>query len=384
MIGPAAILVVDSNASDSALSSLLLARDLPQATVTPVSDALGFAAALTDRPVDVAIVAADLAWAEIADVVASVRMRRPDAGVIIFGHETDILARALNPGLICDGVLRKSSAGFLHLSALLETLLTRASGRAARAATSGASPAAAPAPSPSMAPRTVEAPPQEMRDIALAWSHDLKEPLHQIARLARRGQESKDEQVSARALARVLECANRATVMLDGMLEYLSVATRDATPAPVNLQACIQEAVEQLRSTIEESQAEVTFADLPTILGDAHQLDHLFQNLLSNALKFRGRQRPVVRITASPEGPYWRIAVRDNGIGIPAGFAQRVFEMGQRLHTREEYPGTGIGLALCKRIVERHGGRIWVEPGDGEGTTLSLVLPRMDAGSPIA
>ena len=111
--------------------------------------------------------------------------------------------------------------------------------------------------------------------------------------------------------------------------------------------------------------------------GLRRQLLHLFQNLLSNAIKFRGRERPRIRITTEPQGDHSLLRFRDNGIGIAQPFVERIFEMGQRLHTREEYPGLGIGLALCRRIVERHGGLIWVESGDASGSVFCVLLPAL-------
>jgi light-regulated signal transduction histidine kinase (bacteriophytochrome) len=141
-------------------------------------------------------------------------------------------------------------------------------------------------------------------------------------------------------------------------------------------------ALENLRSSITESQAEATSAHLPTTVGDELQLLHLFQNLLSNAIKFRRREPPVIRVSAEARDNQWLLSFHDNGIGIPQAFLDRIFTMGQRLHTREEYPGTGMGLALCRRIVERHGGRIWAESGSVDGSTFHVLLPRVGPAGP--
>lgn len=218
---------------------------------------------------------------------------------------------------------------------------------------------------------------QEMRDIALVFSHDLKEPIHQIVRLVRRAQAGEDEpRRPGASLQQMLDCAGRASNMLDGMLEYLAVAARENASTLVDLNVCLERALDNLRGLIEESNAEIIADHLPSAVGDEYQVLHLFQNLISNAIKFRGRERPSLRITVEASGNDWQLAFRDNGIGIPEPFSERIFEMGQRLHTRDEYPGTGIGLALCKRIVERHGGRIWVESADGAGATFYILLPR--------
>lgn len=219
-----------------------------------------------------------------------------------------------------------------------------------------------------------------MCDIALVFSHDLKEPVQQMVRLARRGQAAGGhEQAAGQALPHLLDCAERVSSMLERMIEYLRVTGRDATPAIVDLNACLDQARENLRSVIDESHAEIRVAPLTMSIGDEHQIVHLFQNLLSNAIKFRGREHPVVTINVEPRGGYWLLTFRDNGIGMSQAFTERIFQIGKRLHTREEYPGTGIGLALCRRIVERHGGRIWAESREGDGSTFYVLLPRAPA-----
>jgi light-regulated signal transduction histidine kinase (bacteriophytochrome) len=126
---------------------------------------------------------------------------------------------------------------------------------------------------------------------------------------------------------------------------------------------------------IDESDASITYDPLPKVQGDGVQLEQLFQNLISNAIKFRGEDRPRVHIGVQREEEQWVFAVKDNGIGIEPQFADRIFEIFQRLHTQQEYPGTGIGLAICQRIVERHGGRIWFESDQGVGSTFYFTIP---------
>ena len=218
---------------------------------------------------------------------------------------------------------------------------------------------------------------QEMRDIALVFSHDLKEPVQQIARLAQRSEEGADSSTRARAIQQIHECAQRASGMLDSMLEYLAVSARDSSPVEVDLNLSFEQACDNLRVVIDEADAQVSVDHLPAIIGDEYQMLHLFQNLLANAIKFRGREHPEIRLSVEPQGNDWLLTFRDNGIGIPQPFLQRVFEMGQRLHTRDEYPGTGVGLALCKRIVERHGGRIWVTSNEGAGCSFFVRLPQI-------
>jgi light-regulated signal transduction histidine kinase (bacteriophytochrome) len=148
---------------------------------------------------------------------------------------------------------------------------------------------------------------------------------------------------------------------------------------PTDCAAVVQTVLRSLGMAIEESGAEIQCGALPVVMGDAAQLTQLFQNLIANAIKFRGNQSPQIQLRAEPEdaeGAFWRFAVQDNGIGIAPEYFDRIFVMFQRLHSRSMHPGTGIGLAICKKIVERHGGRIWVESAFGKGSIFTFTLSR--------
>ncbi|MGZ3458437.1 MAG: sensor histidine kinase, partial [Archangium sp.] len=152
------------------------------------------------------------------------------------------------------------------------------------------------------------------------------------------------------------------------------VGTRGKEPVPVPLEKSVERALSHLRLALEESGAEVEVEPLPWVKGDETQLTQLLQNLLGNAVKFRGERPPRIRVSATREGDSVTVAVEDNGIGIEAQYYERIFAIFQRLHGKEEYPGTGIGLSICKKIVERHGGRIWVESTPGQGSTFRFTL----------
>jgi signal transduction histidine kinase len=360
------LLLIDSSDSDRALATFLLKRELPDAVIIPAPDALAAANALLQGMPDVAIVADDLAWANIRELVGTIKRRNPSTAIILFGHELDFASQALDPGLACQGLVRKTSAGFLALPGIVREVLPRTHSRVD-------APRDPEPQTPSAPPRAGGGNP-DLRDIALVFSHDFREPVQQIARSARRAEAADTAEGRAAGLRQVLESADRATSMLDGMIEYLTLTGRDAPLTAVDLNKALNQAIENLSASIDESHAEIRAAPLPVLLGDEQQIVHLFQNLLSNAIKFT-RERPVVSISCERRDDKWLLAFRDNGIGIPSAFIDRIFELGKRLHTREEYPGTGIGLALCRRIVERHGGRIWAESGGG-GSTFYVLVPR--------
>jgi two-component system, chemotaxis family, sensor kinase Cph1 len=160
-------------------------------------------------------------------------------------------------------------------------------------------------------------------------------------------------------------------------LAYSRVGTAGKPLGPVNANDALKNTLLNLKIAIEESGARVTSDALPTVKADMLQLTQLFQNLIGNAIKFRSDKPPEIHISAGrgPRENEWQFSVRDNGIGIAPKDFDRIFLIFQRLHTREKYPGTGIGLALCKKIVERHGGRIWVESEQGKGTTFYFTMP---------
>jgi light-regulated signal transduction histidine kinase (bacteriophytochrome) len=163
--------------------------------------------------------------------------------------------------------------------------------------------------------------------------------------------------------------------LIEALLEY-SRAGRKLTMKAVDCEDCVTASLANLRQGLEETSAQVIRDSLPQVSGDRTRLTQLFQNLIGNALKYRGEEAPRIEIKACAEKLLWHFTVRDNGIGINPEFHQRIFEMFQRLHTTQDYPGTGIGLALCRKIVEGHGGTIWVESqSEDPGATFHFTLP---------
>jgi light-regulated signal transduction histidine kinase (bacteriophytochrome) len=158
-------------------------------------------------------------------------------------------------------------------------------------------------------------------------------------------------------------------------LTYSRVGKGELTVEPTDLEAIVNRSLNDLNLAIRENNAQITVKPLPTVTANPQQMMQLFQNLIANALKFRGEAPPSILIQAELKHEEWLFSVQDNGIGIKPQYLERIFVIFQRLHSRDKYPGTGIGLAICRKIVERHGGRIWVESELGRGTTFYFTLP---------
>jgi PAS domain S-box-containing protein len=225
----------------------------------------------------------------------------------------------------------------------------------------------------------------DLEQFAYVASHDLQEPLRMVASylqlIAQRYQGRLDADADD-FINYAVDGARRMKQLINDLLNF-SRAGRGPEPRPIDLNRALERALAILALAIEENHAVVNVDGLPRVMGDEARLAEVFQNLVSNAIKFRGAQPPRIRIGARREDGFWTISVADNGIGIDPAYNDRIFAMFQRLHGREEYSGTGIGLAICKRIVERTGGRIWVESEPGCGATFSFTLPaaKEDAGA---
>jgi PAS domain S-box-containing protein len=217
----------------------------------------------------------------------------------------------------------------------------------------------------------------ELQQFAYVVSHDLREPLRAITSFTQLLTEHFPGNVDAQAaksIAFVVEGAQRMQALIADLHAYTRVSGQVQEFTAVDSAAVLMQVLEDLRLAIDDKAAVVTADPLPTVHGDANQLRLVFQNLLGNALKFSG-ERPRIHVEARHEGAQWVFAVQDNGIGLDPQHAERIFQVFQRLHTRSEYPGTGIGLAICKKIIERHEGRIWVESAPGQGATFYFTLP---------
>jgi PAS domain S-box-containing protein len=220
---------------------------------------------------------------------------------------------------------------------------------------------------------------KELEQFAAVASHDLQEPLRMISSYTQLLAERYEGQLDDKAkkyIAYAVDGAIRMQTLINDLLAYSRVGGQGQPLEPTDSHSVLGEAIRNLAVLIEEKKAIITNDDLPMVRADAEQFVLLFQNLLANAIKFRGKDPPRVHVSAQDHGREWVFAVKDNGIGIEPQHAERVFVIFQRLHTREEYSGTGIGLAVCKKIIERHGGKIWFESEPGNGTTFFFTLPK--------
>jgi signal transduction histidine kinase len=218
----------------------------------------------------------------------------------------------------------------------------------------------------------------DLEQFAYVASHDLQEPLRMVTAytqlLAERYRGKLDENAD-KYIGYASEGAQRMQVLIQDLLAFSRVG-RNIASGSVDCNAVMIEVLQTLAAAIQESAAVVTYGELPAVWADRTQMAQVFQNLIGNAIKFRGQKPPAVSVQAEEAAHYWRFAVSDNGIGIAPEYMDNIFVVFQRLHARTEYPGNGIGLAICKRIIERNGGKIWVESQPGSGSSFKFTLPQ--------
>jgi light-regulated signal transduction histidine kinase (bacteriophytochrome) len=219
---------------------------------------------------------------------------------------------------------------------------------------------------------------RELEQFAYVASHDLQEPLRKVASFCQLLERRYKGQLDERAdqyIHFAVDGAKRMQVLINDLLAFSRVGRLTREQLVVDSGEIAAQAVANLATTVEETGAEITIGPLPPVRGEPALLAAVFQNLVGNAVKFRGEQPPRVALSAERDGDMWTFTCADNGIGIEPEYAERVFVIFQRLHPKDAYPGTGIGLAMCRKIIEYHGGRIWLDTDAGRGTTFRFTLP---------
>ena len=362
------VLLVDDRADDRELLGLVLRGAFGAVDIEEAPDAASLARAMTTARCGLVVAEHDLPWIRGADLVRLVRDLRPGVPMVILTGRPlgEVAAELIH--LAPDAVVTKTSAGLADLPRVLGRLLAEAE-RRRNAALPGRG--------------------AEIEEMAYVVTHDLRQPLHQVARAldmltagegkaggeGGKGEGGKGAAERAELLALAQRGARRLETLLDGITAYARVDGQGGS-GPVPLEPLFQRVLDRLAEDRAAAEAEVTHDPLPTVEGSAPQLEQLFQNLLGNAFKFRGKKPARVHVGAAAEDGMWHLTFRDHGIGIEPKDRDRIFGLFQRLHTEGEIPGSGIGLALCRRIVARHGGRIWVESTPGEGATFHVTLER--------
>jgi PAS domain S-box-containing protein len=227
--------------------------------------------------------------------------------------------------------------------------------------------------------RSLERSNSELQQFAYLASHDLQEPLRMVisylSLLDRKYKGELDAQAKE-YIDHAVDGGARMRHLIDDLLAYSRVETTAKVSAPVNMKEILESTIKVLKVSIDESKADIYIEPMPTIMADGPQIQQVLQNLISNAIKFHGPERPMVHISAREGRKEWTFSVKDNGIGLNEEYADKIFQMFQRLHNQDQYPGTGVGLAIVKKIVERHGGRIWVESEEGKGATFFFTIPK--------
>lgn len=391
------VLIVEDVDADASIIQRLLEHDLPFVRAVVIDDAQSYASALVERQFSAVIVSNELGWANGADLVRSFRLNNPELPVVLMSESlsTDMMIEAqLNGTRAC---LPKTGAGFLAVIQLLRAAL----------------PPPEPAPEdepdtppkpdePEASPETPRVTPtaveyggasgfysaeryrEEFQQFLYAVSHDLQEPLQLSARYASMLLHDHADELDPHGnqiLKNLTASTHRAQAMLDDLLTFTRLGFGESQASTVDLNLLVNEILESYQTQLNDIGADVVIHQLPTVHGDRLQLSRLMQNLISNAIKFRADHPLKIQIGARDEADQWRIAVKDNGISIDSDQLERIFGMFQRLHTSDEVPGNGMGLALCKRIVENHGGRIWARSWSGKGSSFYFTLPKKTDGN---
>lgn len=378
-IPPLNILLIDDNPDDRALTIRVLQKENPGLKVQEVFDAIGLSEALKRGGFDLAITDYELVWTNGLTILREIKAHYPDCPVIMFtgSGDEEIAVEAMKAGL--DDYILKSPKHAVRLPAAIRVVLEQAEGRQARSHLE------------MRLQRTLnrlnkkteelERSNRELEQFAYVASHDLQEPLRKIIAFGSRLKEVRSSALGDRGneyLDRMMVSADRMQRLVEDLLRCSRVEKEAKPFEEVNLEGLIYEVLTDLEIEIKKSGAKIEVGELPPLHADPVQMRELFQNLVSNAVKFRkAGVLPRVKITGrpAPKEEGIEITVADNGIGFDEKYADRIFRPFQRLHSRDEFEGSGVGLAICRKIAERHGGRIAAKSKPGEGAAFVITFP---------
>lgn len=382
------ILLVDDNADDRVLLELLCRQLLPDALIHAPADPVSLGEMLATTTFHAAVIEYRLGWCDAVGLVGKLRARNPQSAVIFFSREE---LKTLAPDMAELGLcafFSKSAADLVRIPALLGKKLKTLSTAASVATTAHIQP---PAPAgmgrgavsekiPEAIPETLKA--TFLADVLREISHDLMQPLQILVRQASVLEENYSKALDGKGQSLVSnlgDVARNMQFLLDAILSYYreDMGSREegnSIDAPIG--EVLETVLSTLRSELDAIGARVKVGTLPHLMVNRNKMVQLFMNLLGNAIKFRGDKPLTIRIDALDVKESWIFSVSDNGIGIKEKHQEAIFDMFKRLHGLDKYPGNGIGLSLCRRIVEQQGGKIWARSKPGEGTTISFTLPK--------
>ncbi|MGD9662120.1 MAG: ATP-binding protein [Porticoccaceae bacterium] len=374
------ILLVDDKAADRALMEVVLRQQLPAAQLQIVADALTLGEILAGGGVDAALIDADLQWYDAFALVKKLKAVNPECLIIVYSN-TGI--QALTPEIADLGLTafyRKDSASLLEIPRVFkERLLTTA-----------------PTAKPPAAELNPESSPEQPRELPAfsaadstengftaemfhAISHDLKQPLQIFCRQTDLLEKRFIDQLDAsgqQLVGNMKLVAAQMLLLLDSILAYYQPQAGDAPEEVADIGEVVRSVIAVLQPSLDDISGTVVIDNLPRLQVNRGQLTQVIQNLLTNAIKFRGNDSPKIKISALDVTDNWLFTVEDNGIGIPEDKVDDIFVLFKRLHSHSEYSGSGLGLALCKRIVEDQGGKIWARAKPGQGTAIHFTLPK--------
>lgn len=381
MSEPTEIVVIDDSSAERALVCLVLRQEFEGSSVVEISKPLELAEYLGRGACAAAVVARDLAWGEGYRVLYTLRGRFPDCRLFVIGTQPLQRFGAQEIELDIDGYLTRDAGGLLELGPAIRASLRKHGRLSSRVNAVTPSPAGLQTFDGAASAAPVRDEP-DLEPLAVAVAQDMREPLRQIAgELA--GLSATDPRKlngdTQRVLAQLRQNVDRMQAVVDGVLQYAAVASQSDPKEFVELSEILDEALAHLREPVASAQADIRRAPLPKLPVDRQQMVRLFESLLGNAIEFRGSRKPEIHVGATDLGDAWRLEITDNGIGIDQQDTDRVFRLFQRLHAHEKYPGAGIGLAVCRRIVRRHGGEIWVSSIPDVGSTFYFTLPKSTA-----